>query len=289
MGIANTLFQGQTESIRKAHMITSQAEFAEYIKTTYPDVTDCLRPDRRVFDTCPTCRVRMGLDVVKKQFVAVTYSKTILAYMASSAGRRLPQPPNVEKQKPDPAYPSIVSFVCPECKFFRRWVLYTVESRIYRLSSIPSEHEIDTLPETSPALRRAYSEAMRAWDANCPMAAVVMFRRALQIITRDILQAPPGNLGNELRNLRGRNNAMGITLTQDFHENAFILKETANQAAHPDQDPDLLEFTDEDARSIHTLFLDIVTELFVVPAAEAKARADMVERRKLTTPRQQSN
>lgn len=260
-------------------MIASQQDFAEYVKQTYPDVTDCLHSDRRVFDHCPICRARMGLDVRTKQYIAVTYSTAQIAMCASGPGGHLPKPP------PDPAFPAIVTFACPECGSFRRWIIYTVDKRVYKILSIPGEDEIEILPSNPPSLRRAYSEAMRAWGANCPMAAVVMLRRALQVVTRDILKGPPARmLGKELSNLKGKPNALGITLTQDFHDNAYILKETANQAAHPDADPELLEFTEDDARNIHIIFLDIVTELFVMPEAEKRVRAEMIAKRKLKLP-----
>ena len=70
-------------------------------------------------------------------------------------------------------------------------------------------------------------------------------------------------------------------MSQDFHDNAYIIKETANQAAHPDEDPDLLDFEEEDARNLHQLFLEVVTEIFVVPAASRRAREEMMNRRKI--------
>jgi hypothetical protein len=47
-------------------------------------------------------------------------------------------------------------------------------------------------------------------DANAPLAAAAMFRRALQVITRDLLGAKPGNLGVELKEVVGKNYNGGV-------------------------------------------------------------------------------
>ena len=62
----------------------------------------------------------------------------------------------------------------------------------------------------------------------------------------------------------------------------YIIKEAGNQGAHPDNDPDLLEFTSEDAQDLQNVFMELVSDLFVVPAARDKARAAFLARRKIT-------
>lgn len=62
-------------------------------------------------------------------------------------------------------------------------------------------------------------------DANCFCASAAMFRRALQIITRDILGAKPSTLDKEIKSLIGVKNNLGITLTNDFSDNGYIIKE----------------------------------------------------------------
>jgi hypothetical protein len=249
-------------------MILSQDDFDQYVTETYPDVTDSLESEHRLFEYCPYCKARMGLDVIRREYVY---------YLV----KQVPDGPVVKRA--DNTYPYICVFQCPDCKAERRWFLYSVNRRTYRIMSIPGDSgaEIDELPADPPVLRKAYSEAIRSFDANCPMAAAAMIRRALQVITREILGAPRGNLGAELKWLRGKPNKLGLTLSQDFHENAYIIKEAANQAAHPDEDPDLLSFTEEDARDLNTIFLDLVTELFVVPEAGRRAKEEMIKRRKI--------
>jgi hypothetical protein len=76
----------------------------------------------------------------------------------------------------------------------------------------------------------------------------------------------------------------GVTITKNFATVGYIVKEAGNQGAHPDKDPDLLDFTSEDAKDLHDIFMEIVSELFVVPAAVQRARADFLTRRKITPP-----
>ena len=248
-------------------MIISQEDFEEYVIATFPDVTESLPSNRRVVEYCQYCKAKMGMIVKQGEYPAFTQWTS----------------PGTQKQKPDYRHPFIVFFECPDCEAKRRWFLYEVDGRKYKVFYLPGDigHEIDELPTEPPSLRKAYSEAIRAYDANCPMAAAAMIRRALQVITRDILGAPPGKLHNELKSLKGIPNKLGVVLSQDFHDNAYIIKETANQAAHPDEDPDLLDFDEEDARNLHQLFLEVVTEIFVVPAASRRAREEMMNRRKI--------
>lgn len=140
--------------------------------------------------------------------------------------------------------------------------------------------DIDELPEKPPSLRIAYRQAIRAKDANAHIAAASMFRRAVQVITREMLGAKPGNLANELRECVGKSYD-GATVQQSFADVGYVLKEAGNQAAHPDADPDLLDFAPEDAEDLQLIFLELVSELFVVPSALKKAKADFMQRRKI--------
>ncbi|MDE3042264.1 MAG: DUF4145 domain-containing protein, partial [Nitrospirota bacterium] len=154
---------------------------------------------------------------------------------------------------------------------------------IYRIAAIPTEgqHEIPELPEKPKALRAAYSEAIRSLDNNCPMSAAAMFRRTLQIITRDLLGAKPSTLANELASLVGKPNKLGVVLTTSFNTYGYIIREVGNQAAHPDRDPDLLSLTHQDAQDLYEIFLKLVAELFVAPAAAQKATEGLLSRRKI--------
>jgi uncharacterized protein DUF4145 len=117
-------------------------------------------------------------------------------------------------------------------------------------------------------------------DANANLAAAAMFRRALQVITRDLLGAKPGNLANELNDSVGRAFNGGI-ITSNFADVGYVVKEAGNQGAHPDEDPDLLDFTAEDAHDLQQIFMELVSELFIIPAAKEKAKQEFMARRKI--------
>jgi hypothetical protein len=260
-------------------MLLTTKEFEEYVASHYPDVTDKILDQDHIAGHCPECDRGMGLQVLGVQ---TAISQSMYGGMA------------------DYTMPYITMLRCPVCKRQTIWILYritryntnpldpksafTPQASIYRIAAIPSEgkHDIPELPEKPEALRSAYAEAIRCLGNNCPMAAAAMFRRALQIITRDILGAKVGTLASELDSLVGKPNKLGIALSKSFSKNGYIIREVGNQAAHPDSDTDLLAFTHDDAQNLYEIFLEVVAELFIAPAAAAQATKTLMERRKLT-------
>jgi hypothetical protein len=175
---------------------------------------------------------------------------------------------------------------------FKQWIVYELNertdqggtrARYFRVTSVPAEglEDIAELPDEPKSLRVAYRQAIRAMDANAPLAAAAMFRRALQVITRDLIGVKPGNLAAELQAVVGKI-YNGIPITSNFANVGYIVKEAGNQCAHPDTDPDLLDFTPQDASDLQQVFMELVSELFVVPATIEKTRADFLARRKIT-------
>jgi hypothetical protein len=114
------------------------------------------------------------------------------------------------------------------------------------------------------------------------IAAAVMFRRAV-IITRNVLGAKPGSLAKELNEVVGKS-YNGTTVTTNFAKIGYIIKEVGNQGAHADEDPDLLDFTTKDAEDLQEIFMELVSELFIVPAAAKKAKEQFLARRKINPP-----
>lgn len=111
-----------------------------------------------------------------------------------------------------------------------------------------------------------------------------MFRRALQVITRDIIKVPPAwGLGTELKSAVGMS-YNGVTIKKDFADNGYFIKEAGDQAAHPDPNPDLLNFTAQDAEDLRKLFVEIALELFILPDVIKKARENVLNRRQITLP-----
>lgn len=253
-------------------MFKEKEDLVLYILQNYPEVTDS-RIDTKHWDlACGTCKVTRGFQLTRR-----SVNGTTDGYGNFSR---------------DFAAPITYDFRCPVCAEFKQWIVYDLSlpdkggklrTHHFRVTSVPSEglEEIAELPEDPPQLRTAYKQAIRAMDANANIAAAAMFRRALQIITRDLLGAKPGNLANELNQVVGTS-FNGETVTKNFVEIGYIIKEAGNQGAHPDKDPDLLDFTAEDADDLQAVFMELVSELFIVPAAIQKAKQDFMATRKIT-------
>jgi len=252
-------------------MFKSSKDLRAYVSENYPEVTD-----RRINEShwdlfCPTCAIARGFQVVESR---------VSGNQARGYG-------NFSR---DFDAPVAYTFRCPVCKTFKQWIMYEMRiveggrtrSHFYKVASLPNDgiEDIEELPADPVSLRLAYKQAIRAMDANANIAAAAMFRRALQVITRQLLGATPGNLGNELRQVVGKPFNGGV-VTNNFANVGYIVKEAGNQGAHPDGDPDLLDFTAEDAMDLQSIFMDVVSELFVIPAAKQKAKDDFLSRRKI--------
>lgn len=263
-------------------MFKSSEELKHYVIANYPEVTDH-RIDDNYWDLqCTHCKITRGFQVFKRQLSgnkAIVYSGN-------------PINPHVETFNIDFDAPVTYLFRCPVCKAFKQWIVYEIDRpdtsgkkrrHCFRVTSVPSEglEDIAELPAEPPALRTAYRQAIRAMDANAHLAAAAMFRRAVQIITRDLLGATPGNLANELKHIVGQH-YNGATITTNFAKNAYIIKEAGNQGAHPDRDPDLIDFSPQDAQDLQDIFMQLVAELFVIPTATKKAKEDFLARRKIS-------
>ncbi len=255
-------------------MLKNDKELKKYIETNYPEVTNHKIDEDHWDLQCNHCKVTRGFQVVKREIG--TY-KT-----------------EYDRYQQDFTSPQTIYFRCPVCESYKIWVVFKLEYirklneenkrlyRYYRVTSLPGEglEDIEELPENPPALREAYRQAIRAMDANANLAAAAMFRRALQVITRDLLGARPGNLANELREVVGKPYNGGI-ITQDFADVGYIIKEAGNQGAHPDHDPDLLDFKAQDEEDLQSIFMEIVSDLFIIPSAKQKAKAEFLARRKI--------
>lgn len=258
-----------------SNMFENSDQLKSYIQENYPEVTD-QRIDGSHWDLfCTHCKIVRGFQVIKRD-VAVEWVRNY-------AGDKI--------QRQEWNAPLTYVYRCPVCSTFKMWLVFEAsiknsegkyDTHYFKATSIPGEglEDIEELPSNPPSLRTAYRQAIRAMDANAHLAAAAMFRRALQVITRDLLGAKPGNLANELREVVGKT-YNGAQITQSFADIGYIVKEAGNQGAHPDGDPDLLDFTPEDTRDLQNVFMELVTELFVAPAAVKKAKEDFLARRKI--------
>lgn len=255
----------------------------QYILDNYIDVTNEFDDKNHHTGFCSNCKKTVGFQIIERHVAKCNVRPSMYS----------------ESYDSDFTPPYSIYFRCPICKLFKVWIVFerrlkeerTVNGEIkiygvdhiFRVTSLPNEgtQDIPELPENPPSLRKAYKEAIRCMDANCFLASAAMFRRVLQIITRDILGAKPASLANEIKSLIGVKNKLGITLTNDFSKNSYIVKECGNQGTHPDKDPDLLDFTPEDAQNLYNIFLEIVSDLFVAPIAAKKAKEDLLNKRKI--------
>src|ERR1035438_3700627 len=176
-------------------MFKNSDELRSYVIENYPDVTDARFDDAHWDFECTKCKVTRGFQLTKRihGMDNTTYS---IIYQDADA-------------------PSTYVFRCPVCRAFKQWILYAIkipvdaknkETRYFRVTAVPNDglEDITELPVDPPSLRIAYKQAIRAMDANANIAAAAMFRRAVQVITRDLLGAKPGNLGRELIDVVGK-------------------------------------------------------------------------------------
>jgi hypothetical protein len=168
------------------------ADLYRYVIENYIEVTDSRIDDEHWDLLCTHCKIVRGFQVIKKDVAG----ETSFTYDVREFNRQ---------------YDAPVTFLfrCPVCKSFKLWIVFELSissasgdrTTYYRVTSVPSEgiEEIEELPDDPPSLRIAYRQAVRAMDANAQIAAAAMFRRAVQIITRDLLGAKHGTLAFELR------------------------------------------------------------------------------------------
>ena len=194
--------------------------------------------------------------------------------------------------------PNFVTFFiqCPNCKR-QSFILAVVLPRLekydggskcvydhYKLFNLPtqeSQFETKDIPKEHTLLKKTVLEAKYTLQHSQFMSATIMFRRALQILAKDILGAKGNTLFKQLEWLKTNENNLKVNLTELFHDNSKLIRQVGNQGAHPDEDKELQEFTEKDANAVHDLFLLLVNEVFVIPAKLKAMKSELTERRKL--------
>lgn len=194
--------------------------------------------------------------------------------------------------------PDLATFFiqCPSCKrqsFISTIILSRINSEgnvntylydYYRLFTLPTQEsafETSDIPNEYKLLKKTVMEAKFTLQHGQYMSATIMFRRALEILVTQILKAEGKTLYNQLNWLKNNSNKLEVNLTELFHDNSDLIRKIGNQSAHPDNDEDLQEFSEEDANAVHDLFLLLVNEVFVIPAKLKAMKEDLVTRRKL--------
>lgn len=191
---------------------------------------------------------------------------------------------------------------CPRCgrKCFKQYVRINVSVAVnkdendnleyknhyelYYLYSIPTKDDSfasKDIPDNYKTLKESLSEAMFTMTHGKNIASAIMFRRALQIIAKEVLGAKGKTLFNQLEWLKQNKNLLEIDLTSLFHDNSKLIKDVGNQGAHLDEDIELHNFTEADVNALHDLFLVIVNEIFIKPKQLKAIQADLIKNRKL--------
>jgi hypothetical protein len=266
--------------------LLNKKEFEDYIHRNYETIIESYKAEiSDVFpDTCDACHREAFLNIYTKTFSNIysnTYHRDVL--------------------------PRFVTFFveCPFCR--RKSFILTVEVaisktvtvknddgedeeenvvayqyyKIYRLPVMEEDFANSDIPEGYKSLKDTVSEASFCLTHSRFVASAILFRRAIQILAKDILGAQGRGLSSQLEWLKLNKNLLGIELGVVFHDNAKIIKNIGDQGAHPDNDITLHNFTREDADGLHDLFISIVTEVFVKPAKMQAIQEELKKSRKL--------
>ncbi|MDO9339421.1 MAG: DUF4145 domain-containing protein [Bacteroidales bacterium] len=189
---------------------------------------------------------------------------------------------------------------CPSCR--RKSILHTIQFieqtavvegtstkykytyRLYKILRLPTISETyinEDIPKDLNSLRKTSSEADYCLSNSKFLASAILFRRAVQILAKDVLKAKGKTLFDQLEWLKTNENVLKIDLSELFHDNAKIIKDIGNQGAHPDSDITLHNFSKEDAYGLHDLFISIIHEVFVKPAKIKALHEELKNSRKL--------
>lgn len=258
--------------------LINKEEFEEYIKENYECILESNESSisQELSSTCDSCKRDVFLKVYSKTFDKPYYS--------------------------DDGLPSFINIYleCPNCR--RKSFIQTVQFveqkaiedngsthyeytyRLYRLYRLPvtgEDYINEDIPKQYTSLKKTANEADYCLSNSKFIASAMLFRRAIQILAKDVLGGKGKTLFKQLEWLQSNENLLKIDLTEIFHDNTKIIKDIGNQGAHPDDDITLHEFTKDDAYGLHDLFLSIIHEIFVKPAKMKALQEELKKSRKL--------
>ncbi|MDX9703677.1 MAG: hypothetical protein RBU23_11650 [Candidatus Auribacterota bacterium] len=235
----------------------NEQDYFQFVKEHFTNISSLIINNSHIRDYCPLCKATMGFTI---ETIPLQREHMHFLY-------KMPQP---------------LMLKCPMCNSFKIWIIQNIyvqnsdgEGHIerYRILAIPkNESQIPELPDHPPGLRRAYTEGINCLEANCPTAAAALFKRALHLITRDILGANPGTLTSEFRSLLSKRNKLGMVIHEAFKENSYLIRESSIIKRDGTFDHDILQYTEEDALSLHEMFIELAVMLFVLPRTVQEAR-----------------
>ncbi|NDW09183.1 DUF4145 domain-containing protein [Dysgonomonas sp. 520] len=253
-------------------------EFEQYIKENYECIyeldTDSI--SQELPGICDCCKRDVFLKVYSKSYETPYYTDTNLPRFINI----YIECPNCRKK----SFLQTVQFVEQIANVNGNSRTYNYIHRLYMLYRIPVSNENyinEDIPSEYISLKGTASEADYCLANSKFLASAILFRRAIQILVKDILGAKGNSLYKQLEWLKSNENTLKIDLSEVFHENAKIIKDIGNQGAHPDEDITLHEFTKNDAYGLHDLFLSIIHEIFVKPVKMKALQEELKRSRKL--------
>jgi len=245
-------------------MFEKDSSYVDYIIGNFTNITPLFIDLNHIKEYCMLCKATMGFEI---DSVPIPAEKKHLVL-------KTPQP---------------LLLTCPVCHSFKVWIVQNIFLRDnnntgsiqrYRLMSIPKEQpEIPEMPDKPPYLKKLYLEGVKCLEAGCPMAAAVVFKRAIHVLTRELLGATPGTLLSEFRSIINKRNKLGIVLHETFKNNPYLEKESSLTTKSASSGHDMISFTDEDAYTLHEIFIELVVMLFVLPNSVNQAREQLLTKK----------
>jgi hypothetical protein len=256
----------------------NENEFRKYIEDNYELFieSDDSQISSEIPSTCDMCQ--------RDAFLKV-YSRT---YDSPYYDNKLPRFINIYLECPNcrrKSFIQIVQFIdVKKHKIEGGGSTYSQKYKFYKLYRIPVSEDNyinEDIPSEYSSLRKTVSEANFCLSNSKFIASAILYRRAIQILTKDILGGQGKTLFKQLEWLKTNTNKLNIDLTEVFHDNSKIIKDLGNQGAHPDDDITLHEFSKDDANGLHDLFLSIVHDVYIIPAKLKALQDELKKSRKL--------
>lgn len=274
--------------------IINKKEFIAYIQSNYEKIYEMegeWQEFQQEYDGfCDSCQRDVFLRIRSRRYQHYGYNSegipTFLIYLIECPrcnGKRFNQPVLLEVKTTTNKTGQIVDLENEE-DFDEEDYSTKTHYELYQLYSIPTKEESfvnKDIPDIYSTLKKSVSEAMFGMTHGKYISSAIMFRRALQIIAKDILGAKGKTLYNQLEWLITNENALKVDLTNLFHDNSKLIKDVGNQGAHLDQDITLQDFTQNDVNNLHDLFLVIVNEIFIKPTKLKAIQEDLIKNRKI--------
>lgn len=259
--------------------LINEKEFEKYIKTNYECIyeADNSNISDQVPGKCDSCSRDVFLKIYSKTYEQPYYSndnlpRFINIYIECPNCRRM-------------AFIHTVQFIEQKAIQNGNGTKYQYTYRLYKLERLPisnENHSISDIPSQYSSLQKTATEANYCLSNSKFIASAILYRRAIQILAKDVLGAKGKTLFNQLEWLKTNENKLKMDLTEVFHDNIKIIKDIGNQGAHPDDDITLHDFTKDDANGLHDLFISIIHEIFVKPSKMKALQEELKKNRKLS-------